>query len=183
MPTLLRMGMKDFEALGPDDPFHTGTQVRFEDEYTARSFLSSVRSEFGSLHLLRSIVWSPGQVPESNEDAIDNFLVTCLMRDTIRIMEPAPLRRAPVELLEEEEAEDETVETSSETEETTWVEIEFIDMIDEPLVGERYIVTLPDGTEKTGRTGPTGIIRVECESADSCDFTFPDLDQEAWEPA
>lgn len=183
MTTLLRMGMKDFEALGPDDPFHSGTQVRFEDEYTARSFLSSVRSEFGSLHLLRSLVWSPGQVPESNEDAVDNFLVTCLMRDTIRIMEPAPLRRAPVEFLEEEEAEDEIVETSSETEETSWIEIELIDMEDGPVPGERYIVTLPDGTEKEGAIGATGIVKVAVESPGTCKVTFPDLDQEAWEPA
>ena len=64
-----------------------------------------------------------------------------------------------------------------------WVEIELIDMEDGGVPGERYIIKTPDGKTHEGSTGSTGIVRVASDVAGDCEFTFPDLDEEAWEPA
>lgn len=64
-----------------------------------------------------------------------------------------------------------------------WVEIELIDMEDGPVPGERYIVKTPDGKTHEGRTGKTGVVRLVSKAPGSCELTFPDLDEEAWEPA
>ena len=183
MATFLRVGLKDYEALGPHEAVSDRALIPFKDEDSARSFLSRVHFEMGSLQALRNIAWHPGQVPESNHTAVENFLVSCLLHDTIRIVEAPPLQ-GYVGILEEEEAtEPEEFVAQEEVTETSWIEIELIDMEDGPVPGERYIVTLPDGTEKEGRIGATGIVKVAVESPGTCKVTFPDHDQEAWEPA
>ncbi len=184
MRTLLRVGMTEYEALGPEDPLPSGTPLRFDTEAAARSFLARVRFDHGSLLPLRRLAWQPGQFPESGDSGIEGFLVNCLMRERIRILEYSPVKVvAPEYLPEEEEAAEEPVESTSEPEETSWIEIELIDMEDGPVPGERYIVTLPDGTEKEGTIGSTGIVKVSCDSPGTCKLTFPDLDEEAWESA
>ena len=64
-----------------------------------------------------------------------------------------------------------------------WIEIELIDMEDGGVPGERYIIKTPDGKTHEGSTGSTGIVRVASDVPGDCEFTFPDLDEGAWEPA
>lgn len=72
----------------------------------------------------------------------------------------------------------------SEDEETHWIEIELIDEDDEPVPGEKYEITLPDGSVASGTLDQNGFARVDgIKDAGSCEITFPDLDREAWEPA
>ena len=62
--------------------------------------------------------------------------------------------------------------------------MELIDDADQPVAGEKVMVTLPDGKVYTGRTGPDGVLKVTgVEKGADCKITFPDLDQEAWEKA
>ena len=80
---------------------------------------------------------------------------------------PAHVESAP------EEVEDEKI---------TWIEIELVDEDDQPVPGERYRVTLPDGkTQATGTTDNEGRARIRGIQAGQCQITFPDLDQDAWE--
>lgn len=65
---------------------------------------------------------------------------------------------------------------------TSWIEIELVDEADQPVPGERYRITLPDGaTVAEGTLDEKGFARVEGIDPGTCKVTFPELDQEAWE--
>ncbi len=66
----------------------------------------------------------------------------------------------------------------------SWIEVELVDGEDKPIAGERFELQLPDGeTVYRGTTDANGIARVEGIDPGQCSITFPDLDEEAWEPA
>lgn len=64
---------------------------------------------------------------------------------------------------------------------TSWIEIELVGEDDKPIPGEKYRVTLPDGSVDEGTLDQNGWARVEGFEKGECEVTFPDLDQEAWE--
>jgi type VI secretion system secreted protein VgrG len=64
-----------------------------------------------------------------------------------------------------------------------WIEIELVDEAGQPVAGEPYQVTLPDGsTVADGTLDEKGRARVDNIDPGSCKVTFPNLDKEAWEP-
>ena len=64
----------------------------------------------------------------------------------------------------------------------SWIEIKLVGEDDEPIPGERYSITLPDGeTVAEGTLDEKGEARVEGIEKGDCRVTFPDLDQDAWE--
>jgi type VI secretion system secreted protein VgrG len=63
-----------------------------------------------------------------------------------------------------------------------WIEIELTDEDGNPVPGERYKITLPDGTTVAdGTLNEKGMARVDHIDAGTCQVSFPDLDQEAWD--
>ena len=70
-----------------------------------------------------------------------------------------------------------------EDEKKSWIEIELVGEDDEPIPGEKYRITLPDGTVAEGTLDEKGFARVEGFDKGTCKVTFPDLDKGAWEPA
>ena len=61
----------------------------------------------------------------------------------------------------------------------SWIEIQLVDEEDNPVAGERYRVTLPDGeTVAEGALDENGLARVEGIDPGICQITFPDLDQD-----
>ncbi len=66
---------------------------------------------------------------------------------------------------------------------TSWIEIELVDEEDQPVPGERYEITLPDGSVARGTLDQYGFARVDGIDPGNCRITFPRLDQEAWERA
>src|SRR5262245_6525821 len=74
--------------------------------------------------------------------------------------------------------------TSEENKEKkSWIEIEMVDEQDKPVSGEKYRITLPDGTTiDEGTLDEKGCARIENIDPGSCKITFPNLDQDAWEP-
>jgi len=68
--------------------------------------------------------------------------------------------------------------------EKTWVEIELVDEEDQPVVGERYWIRLPDGRILAqGRTDENGVARIEKIGQEGdCMLCFPDMDKDMWEP-
>lgn len=65
----------------------------------------------------------------------------------------------------------------------TWIEIEMIDMADQPVPNLRYVIELPDGSERTGMLDQRGRARVDGIDPGECKVRFPDFDQDAWENA
>ncbi len=63
----------------------------------------------------------------------------------------------------------------------SWIVIKLVDEEEVPVPGERYRVKLPDGTFAEGTLDEKGYARVEGFDPGSCEVTFPDLDQEAWD--
>ncbi|MCY2954017.1 MAG: hypothetical protein NTU53_18905 [Planctomycetota bacterium] len=66
---------------------------------------------------------------------------------------------------------------------TSWIEIEMVDEEDQPVPGERYRITLADGTVAEGTLDEKGFVRVEGIEPGTVKITFPELDQDAWEAA
>jgi hypothetical protein len=65
-----------------------------------------------------------------------------------------------------------------------FVEIALVDADDAPVAGQRYQIELPNGTVMNGRTNDAGVARVDgITRAGTCKVRFPDLDEDAWEPA
>lgn len=66
----------------------------------------------------------------------------------------------------------------------SWIEIELVDEEDQPVPGEPYEITLPDGESvASGTLDEKGFARVEGIEPGTCKVTFPKLDKEAWEKA
>lgn len=64
----------------------------------------------------------------------------------------------------------------------SWIEIELVDEENNPVPGEIYRITLPDGeTVAEGTLDNKGLARVEGIDPGNCQITFPKLDQDAWE--
>ena len=66
-------------------------------------------------------------------------------------------------------------------EELSWIEIELVGEDDEPIPGEKYKVTLPDGKVAEGTLDQNGFKRLERIPPGNCQITFPKLDKDAWE--
>ncbi len=66
----------------------------------------------------------------------------------------------------------------------SWIEIELKDEDDNPVPGEQYEITLPDGTHVArGTLDQDGLARVEGIDPGECKVTFPRLDKASWAPA
>lgn len=65
----------------------------------------------------------------------------------------------------------------------TWIEIELVDEAGDPVPGESYEITLPDGSKAAGTLDGKGFARVDGIDPGTCKVTFPNLDKEAWNRA
>lgn len=84
--------------------------------------------------------------------------------------------------------ESETPYKSPQTEEekqqkNSWIEIELVDEEDNPVPGEPFKVTLPDGTVFSGTLDEKGFAKIEGIKQGTCQITFTKLDKKAWEKA
>ena len=71
--------------------------------------------------------------------------------------------------------------TEEDIEEKSWIEIELVDEEDNPVPGEKYRVTLPNGKVAQGTLDNKGFAHVGGIDPGTCQITFPDLDKDAWE--
>lgn len=76
-----------------------------------------------------------------------------------------------------------TAAAAAQEEKTSWIEIELVDEAGEPVPGERYEITLPDGRVASGTLDDRGFARVDGIEPGTCQVTFPELDASAWEKA
>ncbi|MFN0137604.1 MAG: type VI secretion system Vgr family protein, partial [Phycisphaerae bacterium] len=83
----------------------------------------------------------------------------------------------------QEQLEDAPIQRPEDTPiEKHWIGVQLFDDNGEPLVGERYVVVLPDGTKVArGRTDKEGKAEIKGIDPGSCEVQFPDLDGATWE--
>jgi type VI secretion system secreted protein VgrG len=79
------------------------------------------------------------------------------------------------------DAGDSSSSDSSNTTKKTWIEIVLVDEQNDPIPGEPYSITLPDNTVASGTLDEKGFARVEGFDPGTCQVSFPNLDQDAWE--
>jgi type VI secretion system secreted protein VgrG len=72
-------------------------------------------------------------------------------------------------------------EPPAEEEDRTWIEIEMVDDTGQPVAGERYRVTLPDGSVREGTLDQNGFAHIGGIEPGTCEITFPELDEDMWE--
>ena len=64
-----------------------------------------------------------------------------------------------------------------------WIEVLLVDEEDQPVAGQRFEITLPDGSIRVGQTDAQGLGRVDgIYPPGICQISFTELDREAWEP-
>jgi type VI secretion system secreted protein VgrG len=64
----------------------------------------------------------------------------------------------------------------------TWFEVKLEDKAGQPVAGEPYKVTLPDGSVSEGTLDDKGMARIEGIDPGSCHVTFPNMDKSVWKP-
>lgn len=62
----------------------------------------------------------------------------------------------------------------------SWIEIELLDDRNEPIPGEKYRITVPDGRVAEGTLDENGWARVEGFEPSECKVSFPNLDKDTW---
>jgi hypothetical protein len=72
------------------------------------------------------------------------------------------------------------VEEDQDEKNSAWIEIELVDEDNHPVAGEKYKVTLPNGSASTGTLDGKGYARISGFEPGSCKVTFPHLDKDAW---
>jgi type VI secretion system secreted protein VgrG len=95
--------------------------------------------------------------------------------------DPGKVSKAKVSKAQEQRAEIPFKPSAFEHEEKSWVEIELKDEENNPVAGEKYKITLPDGSVKTGTLDQNGYARVAGIDPGTCEVTFPNLDENAWD--
>ena len=65
----------------------------------------------------------------------------------------------------------------------SWIEIALVGEDKNPIPGEPYQITLPDGTVAQGTLDEKGLARVDDIDPGTCQITFPGRDQDAWKKA
>ena len=64
---------------------------------------------------------------------------------------------------------------------THFIEIQLVDELDQPIAGESYEITTPDGKVRRGATDANGRARENNLQAGECQIRFPRLDSDAWQ--
>ncbi len=65
---------------------------------------------------------------------------------------------------------------------TDWIEVRLVGEDGAPIAGERFVVVLPDGSQREGTTDSDGLARLDNIASGNCRVSFPDLDRDAWVP-
>lgn len=118
---------------------------------------------------------------ELDDDSLCARILDAVERGRVRVY-ARPYNAMSSHHLEQAELERDLLEFEDYESADHWVEIELLDEDDQPVVGERCRIVLPDDREVITRTDKDGLVRVDRIIAGQCLVYFPDLDTEAAAP-
>jgi type VI secretion system secreted protein VgrG len=82
-----------------------------------------------------------------------------------------------------QDAESDSLENPPDEPAKHWIAIKLTDADGVPVAGEKYQVTLPDGSVSAGTLDANGKARIDgISKAGECQITFPGLPGQSWEP-
>ena len=100
------------------------------------------------------------------------------------IADPGKMAEIKAEQIEKKEGKYGSVQVKPhkpDEEKINWIEIELVGEDDQPIPGEKYKVTLPDGeTIAEGTLDDKGFARVDGIDPGNCKITFPRYDKNSW---
>ena len=74
-------------------------------------------------------------------------------------------------------------EKVDENKKLSWIEIELVDALGNPVAGETYRVKLSNGTVAEGTLDEKGFARLDPIESGNCEVTFPNMDGRSWDKA
>jgi len=184
---LLIRGVRKFEILEwhearPDDIFK-----KFPDHFSALDFLCGLMHDAFNMAVLRGVTANGALHANfsgwTNYEVIEQ-LAWELVAGRVRVaVSPVEIERGNFRPLEEEPEEEDFKPKPKlwPDKKKTWFEIELLDEADQPVGGELYQITLPNGIVAKGYTDSDGMARIIEIDPGECQITFPNLDKEAWE--
>ncbi|MBV9496721.1 MAG: carboxypeptidase regulatory-like domain-containing protein [Acidobacteria bacterium] len=165
----------------------------FRDVGAARDFLRPLLAHPGNAHAVRTALGIPVTAGDLVEHLADRMvhenlqLISCADSYLASILgtfteasstasTPPPESTTP---LQDEEAAQ--AEQQPGSDENHFIEIELVDEDGKPLAGEAYLVELPDGSQRTGRTDVNGKARIDGIDPGTAKVSFPDFDKKVYE--
>ena len=153
------------------------------DHESALAYLRTCRGETDNGTQMRGLLAdedAPASLSEWDDDEVLDAIAHRIERvDLSLLRRRREYRSGELVIIPEQ---DEAPPVLAATPELTWVEIQLVDEVGEPVAGQAYELTLPDGSVQKGKLNYRGRARVDdIGRAGACSVTFRDLDGEAWE--
>jgi hypothetical protein len=186
---VLRRGFQSFEAFECHESNPGDNIKEFRDKSSALDFLLIFLHDplgmLGFRILLNEIGICEDVSKMSNQQVLEQLalqIVSGLLKiSELPLLEIGPSTALSAEYQQEPPAQ--RIKPKKE-EDKTWIEIELLDEENQPVGGERYRITLPDGeTIAEGTTDASGLAGVRAIDPGICKITFPDLDRAEWKKA
>ncbi|HEV7920262.1 MAG TPA: carboxypeptidase-like regulatory domain-containing protein [Thermoanaerobaculia bacterium] len=165
----------------------------FRDVGAAREFLRPLLAHAGNAHAVRNALGFAPQADDLVEhlanrmvheglqviSCADSYLASILGTFTeASSAASTPSAQTTTPLQDEEAAQQQPAPAS---EENHFIEIELVDEEGKPMADQSYLIELPDGTQRTGRTDVNGKARIEGIDPGTAKVSFPEYDKAVYE--
>lgn len=188
MRTVLRKGFQSFEIFEWHDCSTEDVIIRFSDRYSAFVFLGPFLGDSVSMANIRGLLYaiSPDAcISRLSDHQVLELFAQQLFSGRLQIAKPPQFSGAgasgAASRHTDSESEPEPARPAKQERAKAWIEIELLDWNNQPVVNERYIITLPDGDHREGKTDAKGQARVTDIDPGTCKVTFPELDGNIWD--
>jgi hypothetical protein len=154
--------------------------LEFRDLGAASDFLRPLLADPGNIAAVEREIGSIGDITEELARRIvaEGLQIVCCVERLSRSAPGATAQPAQTTPLQDEQA----APTQPAATPEHFIEVELVDDAGKPVANEAYLIELPDGTQRTGRTDGAGRVRLTGIDPGTAKISFPDLDKNAYVP-